>query len=129
MRRLWSTVFIAALGVNGLVGCSEEEQRMLVWDAVATSLGSTSHEVSVNAELYIQDASPRVGAEATYRGGPESDAWIIVAACADQVVIAEATEVEFAVIPEATMTDEVRQEIEDGDFLNAVWCEGRPYRA
>lgn len=129
IRRGSLATFSLLIASGVCVGCSQAEGELPVWDAIESPLTGVLDEISDGADLYVQDASPRVGLEASYSGDAESGSWVVVAACADRVDIAAASTVEFAVIPQVAVTDEVRARIKDGDFLNAVWCEGRHYRA
>lgn len=77
--------------------------------------------------MLIQDVSPRVGREASYRDH-RRNGWIVVASCADSEDIGSATAIEVAVIPERTYSETVRAEIAEGLFADAVTCDGLSYR-
>lgn len=100
---------------------------MIVSEAVGLPLSSVTIEIPEMSTLLIQDVSPRVGRESTYRSGND-DNWIVVASCADNARLGDASIVEVAVIPKAAYTATVREEVARDDFVSAVSCDGRPYR-
>lgn len=97
-------------------------------ETVGKSLEEVSEHVGDTTTLLTQDVSPRVGLEATYQQGGDDTAWILVASCADDAVVDSATMAEVAVIPKRAYTAEVRSEIADDDFADAVSCDGLSFR-
>lgn len=70
-----------------------------------------------------------VGKDPTYTqiafGSPE---WDVVAICADQETLEEATSVEVAIVPVADASSSFLNGAREGEQENTVTCEGRPYR-
>ncbi|MGM1016764.1 MAG: hypothetical protein ACQEW8_04420 [Actinomycetota bacterium] len=131
MRSVVRTRLVAAalaLSALGVTGCTAEAEPVLkpaevvggpfqaVWDAVGDE-----------ATLLVQDSSPRVDREPTFTD-QEPAGWVVVAACADDADLRQATSVEVAVIPEDTFTTDVREDLEAGEYTDAVDCEGRECR-
>lgn len=117
-----AVVLVSALG---LVGCSVPS--MEVSEAVGLPLSNVTIEIPETSTLLIQDVSPRVGLESTYRSW-DDDNWIVVASCADSANLGDASIVEVAVIPKAAYTSTVREDLAGDRFESAVSCDGRSYR-
>jgi hypothetical protein len=109
----------------GLGGCATP--GLSIEETVGMSLPRIDDHVAETSTLLVQDVSPRVGEDASYSMNNQS-AWVVVASCADAVVVDDASETEVAVIPERTYTDDVREQIADGAFADAVACDGLSYR-
>lgn len=102
---------------------------MVLDDMVNHTLDQTIEDVPQDSELLVQDVSHRVGDAPRYDPNSPPEGWFVVAVCADAPVVSEATSVELAVVPSQAVTIEIRRDVREGQYLNAVWCEGRPYRA
>jgi len=89
---------------------------------------TVSHAVAENAELIVQDSSPRVDRTPSFELGLEPSGYVVVAACADDADLRKASSVEVAVIPEDSLTAEVEADLESGKYEDAVDCEGRSHR-
>ncbi|KAB1867575.1 hypothetical protein [Microbacterium algeriense] len=109
-----------------VTGCAMSS--LPIAETVGKSLEEVSEHVGDTTTLLTQDVSPRVGLEATYQQGGDDTAWIVVASCADDAVVDSATMAEVAVIPKRAYTAEVRSEIADDDFADAVSCDGLSFR-
>lgn len=127
MRSLtgWSLFALLFLAAFGLAGCSDPS--MEVSAAVGAPLSSVTVEIPETSTLLIQDVSPRVGREATYRSGND-DNWVVVASCADNANLGDASIVEVAVIPKAAYTSTVREEVARDRFVSAVSYLGLSHR-
>ncbi len=55
----------------------------------------------------------------TYNDGSAPDLWIVVAAC-DSIDTASTANIPLAVLPEASMTDGIRQKAVDGEFRDLL---------
>jgi hypothetical protein len=94
-------------------------------ELLGTSLESARTAFPEDAAVYIQDASPVVGLEATYREGLSDDTWTVVSACSSEERIPKSDLVEVAVVPTASFTEAVEERMKDGEFRDAVTsCQG-----
>lgn len=106
---------------GALSGCSPAADPNAC-DADASTFVDKSLEdfascVQDDTTLIIQDASPRVGEEATFRDVEgERGRWIVVASCSNDEDWRLATVVEVAVIPTPHVSGEA-------DFGDAVVCD------
>lgn len=123
--RVAAVVAIAA--TLAVAGCAPEAE-LAPSELLGASLDRLTGAVGDEVQLFIQDASPRVGLPASYAfDHGEDSAWTIVAICSSDQNVLEPGSVEVAVIPSAAMTAELEAEVDDGDWAGAVDCEGRPH--
>lgn len=110
-----------------LVACSSSGSgdSHVANELLGTSLESARTAVPEDAVLLIQDISPVVGLEATYREGLSDDTWTVVSACSSEERMPESDLVEVAVVPTASFTEAVKERMKDGEFRDAVTsCHG-----
>lgn len=108
-----------------LTGCSA---GLDTTDGVGKDLAVVSEAMPEQSTLLIQDASPRVGEEATYSDASDQQQWVVVAICADAEQLKDTTSVEVAIILKDSFTKTIKAELADGNFDDAVACEGRSFR-
>lgn len=78
----------------------------------------------------VQDVSNLVGIEPSYT--PQdygSPSWEVVALCADQPTLQNATSIEIAIIPALGATEDVTKNAREGAYADSVTCDERPYRS
>lgn len=96
---------------------------------VGLGFDSVTTRIRPDAGVVVQDLSVLVGKDPTYTpiafGSPE---WDVVAICADQEMLEEATSVEVAIVPVADASSSFLNGAREGEQEKTVTCEGRPYR-
>lgn len=134
-RTTLAPLVIALLAVTS--GCSttaSREPTLTPTGAPLTSyVGLTFDSVTTrlrpDTTVVVQDVSVLVGTDPTYTqiafGSPE---WDVVAICADQETIEEATSVEVSIVPAVVASPSFLDEARDGDHDTTVTCDGRPHR-
>lgn len=124
-----TTVLIAATLLVTLSACSSAAEHP-IGDFVGETLDEMAAVVPEETSIITQDASPRVDETPSFTELEfDSDLWTVIAACSTAATIEESDFVEVAVIPTASVTDEVRAAIDGGDWDDAVVCDnGRDFR-
>lgn len=96
---------------------------------VGLGFDSVTTKLRPDTTVAVQDVSVLVGKDPTYTqiafGSPE---WDVVAICADQETLEEATSVEVAIVPVADASSSFLNGVREGEQESTVTCEGRPYR-
>lgn len=96
--------------------------------AVGKHVDVVSTHLSDETTLLVQDVSPRVGEDASYKGDDSGADWTIVASCGDAATVDSSSVVEIAVIRSTAYSGEVEKDVNGGKFNLAVSCDGRNYR-
>ncbi|WP_136041829.1 hypothetical protein [Microbacterium sp. K22] len=98
-------------------------------EAIGKRLSWVNDVASTDTEFLIQDSSPRVGEPASFNlSTSDPTEWIVVAICADDPHISSAGAAEISIIPRSAYTASVKVEVEEGEFRDAVTCEGLAHR-
>ncbi|MBD8585989.1 hypothetical protein IFT90_15645 [Frigoribacterium sp. CFBP 8766] len=96
---------------------------------VGLTFDSVTSKLRPDTTVVVQDLSVLVGKDPTYTqiafGSPE---WDVVAICADQEMLEEASSVEVAIVPVADASPSFLNGVREGEQKSTVTCEGRPYR-
>lgn len=96
-----------------------------VGEAVGKSLSWVNETAPTDTEFLIQDSSPRVGEPASFNlSTSDPTEWIVVAICADDPHLNSARAAEISIIPKSAYTTSVKAEVEEGEFRDAVTCNG-----
>jgi hypothetical protein len=94
-------------------------------DLLGQPLDLAKESFPVEATVIVQDASPRIGLDPTFRDGLSDDQWIIVGACSTGESIDASDLVEVAVVPTRAFSSDVEREMAQGAFRAAVTsCRG-----
>ncbi|WP_353114769.1 hypothetical protein [Microbacterium sp.] len=109
-------------------GCSSRPS-LPTSDAVGQTLGAVFSSAPEETSFLIQDSSPRVGQVASFAlSTSDPKDWTVVAICADDVQLNDASAVEISVVPTASYSSQVKSEVKEGKFLDAVNCEDLRFR-
>lgn len=87
------------------------------WSEVRVHVGDDSL-------LLVQDASPRVGKEASYQDGQhDEDRWTVVATCATGTTFEKSDKVEVALVPTAALSTDELKRVKTGSMADAASCQ------
>lgn len=76
-----------------------------------------------NSTVSVQDLSVIVGREPSYTADEmQSDQWTIIAACADDEYITQASEINVGVVPKDAVDDDDIGEAQRGGFNHLIGC-------
>lgn len=118
---------VIALAALALAACTGETPAVSAPELVGWMLDELTERAGPETQILVQDASPRIEREASYRA--EQDAgWVIVAACSSDASAFDSDSVEVAVIPSDGFTESVVEDVRDGEWTDAVDCGGREFR-
>ncbi|MDR3107911.1 MAG: hypothetical protein LBU05_06935 [Bifidobacteriaceae bacterium] len=121
----WSLAGAAVAWSLVLAACSGAVDGLPVAEVPGLTLDKAAPHVPAEAIVFTQDASPRVGLDASYRLDQSSSPdWTVVAICADGTVLDNSSRLELAVIPSSSVDEQIRQSVRDGGFSDAIACEG-----
>lgn len=124
-----SLVGIACAGFL-LSGCATDtDESHTVGDTVGSTLAETEGWFSEDSTLLVQDVSVLFDLEPEYTADEEtSSRWTVLAGCSSGEYLSDSETVEIAVAPTDQIDDEAMARLEDGEYRDAVVCEGREYR-
>lgn len=114
--------------IVAVAGCSSRPS-LSTSDAVGQTLSAVFSSAPEETSFLIQDSSPRVGEAASFElSTSDPKDWTVVAICADNVQLNDASAVEISVVPTASYSSQVKSEVKEGNFLDAVTCENQQFR-
>jgi len=126
--RASATVAVTMTLMVTATACSGEP-AVETGEAVGQPLSWVTETAPTDTEFLIQDSSPRVGESASFNlSTSDPTKWIVVAICADDPHLDTAGAAEISIIPKSAYTASVKVEVEDGEFRDAVTCEGLTHR-